>query len=388
MKKDVLYMNPEYLDISVEEFDALDGMQAHRFSDAYKKNKKSMMKKFRRGSLISPRFYYAKVASAAAFLLICTPIAVSAAANSMAFQRIWGNAGKDSVDSHEVVVEDEVKGSYTVTYPQRTYVDVDPQKAEELIGSHISLEPVVKELGDTKLTVLSAVTDGSAAVVEFTLEREGGVTALDYSQLQNEAKGASISWDADFYFQMGHDYIFVDLDKSTEDKLYCYDYIIMPHGIETLTLQTEEYPCTRAELNASTKEEYEKYQSQIKRDSIPIPMKPALKKTEFATADGGSIIVSPLSMEINLNTGLGLSDYEATEPASAYYVAIHYKDGSDYLVSENSSLDGKHTCETPVENTRAVCEDEENHLDIVFNRLVDPAKIESITVNETEYVRK
>lgn len=387
MKKDVLYMNPEYLDISIEEFDALDGV--HKFSDEYKKNKKIMMKKFRRGTLVSPRFYYAKVAAAAAFLLVCTPIAVSAAANSMDLGRIWGNAGKDSVDSHEVVVEDEVKGAYTVTYPQRTYVDVDPKKAEDLIGNNISYETVVKEFGDTKLTILSAVTDGSSAVVEFTLEREGGVTSLNYSQLLNEAKGAEISDDADFYFSMGYDYIMVDLDKSTEDKLYCYDYIMMPDGTEGtdgLALRTIEYPCTRAELNAATGEEYEKYCSEIQEESIPIPTKPALKKTEFTTADGGNITVSPLSMKVDTNTGLGLSDGEIGDPYYIYYIAVHYKDGTDYIVSE-SSLEGKHSCETPVENTYAVYEDEANYLNCIFNRLVDPADIESITVNETEYVR-
>ena len=43
MKQEVNYINQKLCDISIEEFDALDGV--HEFSEKYKENKKEMLKR-------------------------------------------------------------------------------------------------------------------------------------------------------------------------------------------------------------------------------------------------------------------------------------------------------------------------------------------------------
>ena len=166
----------EAFTVSVEEFDALgEGTEsAHEFSSGYRRKKEKMLKAYQRRVCRSAWGGWAK--AAAVFLLaLSTPAIVSVASGSGFFGRIWGTSGKENVESHEEVVEDAEKGtSYTVTYPKREYTDEGLAKAEELMGEGVSFNSVVKEIGDTRLTVLGAAYDGNAAVVDFTLEREGG----------------------------------------------------------------------------------------------------------------------------------------------------------------------------------------------------------------------
>ena len=90
-----------------------------------------------------------------------------------------GVTGKKNIESHTEEVYDEQKNdTYTVTYPQRDYTDDYLDKAGELIGDAVAYRPVAREIGDTRLTVLALVCDGNAAVVESTLEREGGDASL------------------------------------------------------------------------------------------------------------------------------------------------------------------------------------------------------------------
>ncbi|MDE5864874.1 MAG: hypothetical protein K2H34_11075 [Lachnospiraceae bacterium] len=380
------YTNPEAFEISVEEFDALEGV--HEFSTEYKRNKKKLLKEYRKTVLTSVKRNYAKVAVVAALAVISAPLIANAATGGEFFNRLWGNQGKKDVESHQEELFDEEKGtSCIVTYPKREYVDVEPEKAEALIGDNVSHEQVVKEFGDTKLTILSAVSDGQSAVVEFTLEREGGVNALNYSQLDNEAKGAWFSEETDFYFEFA-DYsgsIYVDMDKSTPDKLYCYDYMTADNrGKKEIILKTYEYPCTRGEWINADDQAYDEYMSKTKEEQFVVPLGEEVERVEYVNADGGIIQISPLSMWVDMGTGLGLTEREGHDSAYLYYIAIHYKDGSEYIIMDKNCHD-RHSCDVEIDNTSYVCADLTTHITCNFNRLVDVDNIASITVNETEY---
>lgn len=64
----------------------------------------------------------------------------------------------------------------------------DEGLAESLIGDSMSYPNITKEIDGTTITILSVVRDNNSAVIEYTLEKAGGVDALNYSQLDNEAK--------------------------------------------------------------------------------------------------------------------------------------------------------------------------------------------------------
>lgn len=388
MRQEENYINLESIDISVKEFDAMD--ERHIFSDKYKKNKKNMMREFRKRSIGSMKKNYAKIAIAAALVIVSTPVVVNAATDGELFNRIWGNSGRESIDSHDEEIFEEEKGtSYTVTYPKREYEEVDPEKAEELIGDNISFEPIEKQMGDTKLTILSSVSDGNAAVVEFTLEKEGGVDVI-YNQLYNESKGPMFLDSAtySFYFKECGGNIYVDLDKSTDEKLYCYDYIVMnvfDNNKHPLTLEIIEYPCTKEEMYNADGGEYQRIMEETKTTTIPIAIKSEVETVEYVNNDGGSLQISPLSMKLDMQKGLGLSD---ADPYNIYYVSVSYKDGSNYIVHEHE-MSELHTCDVDIDNVGYTCGDMENwNLTYVFNRLVDVGNIESITINESTYTVK
>lgn len=409
MKQEVKNSDNKMLTISIEEFDTLNGN--HRFSKEYQRQKRKMWKEYRK-RVYGSRRNYAKTAVAASLLIVTIPVAVNAANDSDFFNRIWGNAGKKNIEAHDEVIYhdiygEEEGGSFTYTHPKREYIDITHDKAEELIGENISKKRMEEQLGDTKLTILSAVSDGQSAVVEFTLERKGGVNALEYSQETNEDKGAAFTDDATFYFCFT-DYdgcIYVDLDRSTDEKLYCYDYMTYsPFSTNTspkeLQLELTRYPCTLKELEG--KDGY-KYQKDVKTKTISFPLKKQVDTTDFVNTDGGIVTVSPLSINIDMATGLGLSlkeyypdldqldpeeePYDASKDSgSIYYIAITDTKGETYIVEDRETEN--HTCDVPIDNTTYACGDEYSHLICTFNRLVDTDEIAFITVNGTEYTHK
>ena len=186
-------MNKEYNkfedfapEISVEEFDRIDAAkEKHIFSDRYNRQKERNLKAYRKEMLGFSTRGFAKIAVAAAVFIIATPLAVNAATDGELFQRLWGNAGRKTIESHEETFIEEEKvdengkaNETTVTMPKVEYVEADEEKAQELIGDNIASEPTVIQMGDTKMTVLSVTRDKNGIVAEYTLEKEGGVDCL------------------------------------------------------------------------------------------------------------------------------------------------------------------------------------------------------------------
>lgn len=391
-------MNQEELCIEpfIPEFEDFDSNEdKHEFSKEYQMKKKKMLKEYRKSVIAPMRKHYTKVAVIAGVIILASPFAVNAATNGELFNRIWGNAGKADIASHDEVLYDEEKDTtITVTYPAREYVEVDPEQAKELIGDNISYEPIVEQIDDTTLTILSTVYDGNSAVVEFTLEREGGVNALNYSQLDNEAKGAWFSDESTFWFCFDEsgDHIYVDLEKSTDEKLYCYAYVGFDCTRDSLSMRIEEYPCKRGDfMYEEDDEKYEEVLSNTTTRSLAIPLGNPTVSCEFVNEAGGKIVISPVSMTIDGKVGLNL--VHIGDPWEIYYVAIRYQDGSTYLVHEHEMYqyfeDGTqkliHDVDVEINNTSYMLGRLNGELLLVFNRLVDVESIESITVNETTY---
>ena len=382
-------MNKDQFDISIEEFDAPG--ETHEFSERYKKTRERNKQKY-----LYSRPQWQRIASiaAAAALFIATPFVVNAATDGELFERIWGILGKKDVEAHqELVYEAEKDSSYYIAYPARDYAELDPETAKALIGDCVQELSLSQEVDGTTITRLSAVRDNNSAVVALTLEKEGGVDILDYSQLDNEAKGAWFSEKSTFLFNIGYGgNLYVDLDKSTDDKLYCYDYVpLNTFGTGSLRMEIEQYPCTLGERDALLAEEYGSEQAQAvengkKTTELRIPCEKRLGSTAFTNAGGGQIEMSPISMNIDMNTGLGLTPGQAYDPYSAYKIVITYRDGSTYTVLEHEYPD-VYACDEYIDNTSYSCGSLDNEFLLIFNRLVDPEDVVSVTVNGIEYTR-
>lgn len=367
---------PAEFAVSVEAFDSLNG--THKFSLRYKRRKRKMLRAYRKSVSGTAKSRTVKAAAIIASIALAPGI-VYAATGSKFFHRIWGTWGRENVTSHtETKYDMETGSSCIVTYPAREYTDKNLDKADELIGDAVSHETIVKEIGDTTLTILTSVYDGNAAVVEFTLEREGGVNALQYSRLDNESKGAWFPEYAPFMFHFMDcsENIYVDMERSTEETLYCYDYM-------TADLTDEKAKGLTLEICYRIKDDTD----EDKTEFLFVPLQGEAEKADYVNAGGGTITLSPMSMKVETDKGLGLSAEQAYDPWNFYYVAVNDRDGSNYVVHEHE-IEGVHSCSVETDNVSYTCGTEDNTLIFVFNRLIDIRDVRSVTVNETEYVLK
>jgi hypothetical protein len=366
------------------------------------------MKEYRKKTLGVTKKSSLRAALVTAALIAAVPATVYAATDGEIFQRLWGNSGRQTVESHEEIVIDDAKvdedgnpSERVDTYPKVEYVEADPVKAEELIGENISTEPVSVTVNGTTITVNSITHDGIGIVVDYTIEKEGGVDILNYSQLDNEAKGAWLNENQtfryDFYGGAGKTY--VNLEKSTPDKLYCTDYITDASMWNAVGAENTDNTDTGLVLSLV---EYEKSMTALYEEnpdvdidcfikdekSVTIPFSKKIETSTFTNSDGGSIEISPIAMRLNNCTGLLEEELDEGCECVDFItnIEITYKDGSTYLVENriDPSDPDADTEETEVASYAYTCGAGEQ-LYTLFNRLVDVENIEKITINNTDY---
>ena len=345
----------------------------------------SMMKSKAKVSTLGVR-----IAAAAAALVIASPFVVNAATGGELFARIWGNLGKNNVPSHEATITEDGKTdekgnpvTRKTVMPKIEYVSQDPEEAERLIGGKYTTEPVTAKIGDTSVTVNTVVRDGMGFVVAYTVEREAGVDCYIYSQQDNEGMGARLNVDSkiEFGFEGGEGKVWVDLERSTKSKLYCYEYLCdfsalyangqaAPIG-DHITLVCREFTKTRKEISDMNLAKGEK--SFIKEEkTVRIPVADKLSTKTFKSANGEIIKLSPIAMQWDSTGGKESKGYSLD---SVNKFKITYKDGSEYVVFDRNN---------PVASYGTLSSSDTGFI-VLFNRLVDAEKIAKITVNNTDF---
>ena len=394
------YENEQFPDWSIEEFDAIS--EDHVFSEQYQREKRKVIRAHSKKK--APRRFFMQAVAAAAACIVLPVVVYAAVTHADFYRNAFGNAGRQSVSAHEEVLDDGKGGQLTVTYPEREYVPIDEEMAEALIGSNISSEPVEVQINDHKLTINSAVRDENAIVMEFTLECETGVTALNYSELDNEAKGAFMSEESTFSFRVDGtaENIYVDLEKSTETCLHCYYYglfvfdgpladgksptLDITYADEPLVDIYMNEPLDGSHMDESLDGSYMDEsldgttdKSRIHEAQVAIPAEHTLDLLTFTSDAGGVLELSPISLSIDMGKGLGLTNLEAYDPIHLNTMSIHYTDGSSYQVYDKDGY---------VDNTAYMCGGcgaAQTEIMLLFNRLIDPSKIDYVEVNGLIY---
>lgn len=385
------YENEQFPDWSIEEFDAIS--EDHVFSEQYQREKRKVIRAHSKKK--APRRFFMQAVAAAAACIVLPVVVYAAVTHADFYRNAFGNAGRQSVSAHEEVLDDGKGGQLTVTYPKREYVPIDEEMAEALIGSNISSEPVEVQINDHKLTINSAVRDENAIVMEFTLECETGVTALNYSELDNEAKGAFMSEESTFSFRVDGtaENIYVDLEKSTETCLHCYYYGLFVFDgpladgkSPTLDITYADEPLVDIYMNEPLDGSYMDEslddttdKSRIHEAQVAIPAEHTLDLLTFTSDAGGVLELSPISLSIDMGKGLGLTNLEAYDPIHLNTMSIHYTDGSSYQVYDKDGY---------VDNTAYMCGGcgaAQTEIMLLFNRLIDPSKIDYVEVNGLIY---
>ncbi|MBP5654673.1 MAG: hypothetical protein J6X33_04110 [Clostridiales bacterium] len=373
-------------DISIEEFDHItDGVEDHVFSASYNARKESIMKSVKNDKKAKVSHLGIKVAVAAAALVMASPFVVNAATGGELFARIWGNEGKSNVASHQVTIVESGKidddgnpVTVDVKMPKIEYAAQDPDVADKLLNGKYTTEPVSTTIGDTTVTVETVVHDGMGIVAAYTVERAGGVNCFNYSQLDNEAKGAWFNEDQNimFGFEEGAGKIWVDLERSTDTKLYCYEYMVTIGSKSSIkdhiTLFCQEYKDTRANIEKMNNEKGDT--SYIKDSkSVKVPVADKLTSETFKSSDKGTIKISPIAMKWD-STGGKAPKGEALDSVSN--VKITLNDGSTYLVFDENTASYGYIC------------GDDTGFTVLFNRLVDVDNIAKITIDGTDFTLK
>ena len=371
-----LFDETSFPDWTIEEFDAI--REDHVFSARYRHGMRRALRFYRKTA--ARRFSIRTLAAAAA--LAALPVLVYAAVSHADFFRnAFGDAGRSSTAAHEEMVDSGKGTQIAVSYPEREYVAIDEQAAENLIGEKVSTGPVSVQINDHTLIIDSAVRDENAIVMEFTLNCPAGVNALRYDALMNEGKGAAFSEESTFYFKVKGTAgtIYVDLDRTTETSLHGYYYGVgafskLPASgtAPILEIGYADVPYQALMENAETA-------AALHTKEVEIPAVDAADMTVFSSDTGGCLELSPISMTIDMGKGLGLSREDAYDPYHIETIAVEYKDGSVYQV-----LSGPDN----IDNTAYICGGlgaGKSELALVFNRLVSPADIRQVTVNGIGY---
>ncbi len=317
-------------------------------------------------------------------LVLGTALAV--ALNTDFFSHVFGNETREKVTEHMETYDNGKGGTYDYLYPAREYVAADPDLAEKLIGSQVMNDPVAVQIGDHTLTVLSAVRDENAMVMELTLECPTGVKGMNYSQQTNEDKGAWFADDASYFFavDMAAEMMYVDLQNSTDTCLRIYYYCVFfekkPDG--------ESPVLAAATVSGGNGAEERTFDPQ----EVIIPADKAVSTARFVSEDGSLIELSPFSLRVCPAAETAVIAVQETDggdtpeivlsqmdPGSLDDLAIEMKDGKGFTVLDTGKLD----------NTMYMCGGLGEHFQdtsMVLNRLVDPEAVKCIRLNGTMYV--
>lgn len=327
------------------------------------------------------QYKFPKVAVAAIVAALMVSTGVYASIRSDFFEGMFGNTTKTSTPAKPQSIDDGKGGTVDVVVPSKEFVDVDEERAQELLGDYVLEEPIVKELGEHTLTVENFLYNELGGLMYFTLEREGGVTALAGNEDTNLDKGANFTEEADFYFIIeigeqivGYENIYVDMQQSTAEKMYCYSYFLWSEEIDVQQkpyLLIKKYPCTRGEIDSMDEEEYAQVCENTIEEKVKLTEKdPVLTKT-LDLGEKGTLRLSSFAMAFDIPKMLGLSSLDI-DPWNVKHVEIQYKNGESYVVEDKNEN---------INNTGYVmgCDP---YYKAVFNRLVDVEEVKAVVIND------
>ena len=325
------------------------------------------------------KFPKVTVAAITAVLMIST--GVYASIRSDFFEGMFGNTTKTSTPAQPVSIDDGKGGTVDVVIPSKEFVDVDEERAQELLGNYVLEEPIVKEIGSHTLTVENFLYNELGGLMYFTLERAGGVTALAGSEDTNLEKGANFTEDADFYFNVeigeqivGHENIYVDMQQSTAEKMYCYSYFLWSEEIDVQQkpyLFIRKYPCTKGEIDRMDAEEYSQMCENVVEEKVNLTEQDAVPTKTLDLGEKGTLRISAFALAFDIPKMLGLSNLDI-DPWNVKHVEIQYKNGESYVVEDKNEN---------INNTGYVigCDP---YYKVAFNRLVDVENVKAVVIND------
>lgn len=386
--------------ISIEEFDAIDGV--HEFSKAYQDKKEALLLQVKQREKSVLKKTLAKIAAVIAVVLIVVPASVLATEKynrKKFYEDAFGNETKKDVPKKVTQIEGN-EDMVEVTLPSMEYAPVDENVADKYIGKDTAFEPIVADLGNGHtLTVNDITYNRYGGSMTYTIEREGGVTMLDYDEETNQAKGFGVNEEALCFYKISAGTYngtgskgYVNFETSTKEKLNCYEYFLFDKPLE----KGEKITLEIGQLNAFTPEEMqklsydeyiEKYENRSASYPIPENIKMSDDECTFVSEKGGELALTPITLYLDMAKGLGMSGVNGYDANDIEKVEIKYKDGSSYIVEDRGKeIDNTgYSCSGIGMNITTDDGFEGTYYGITFNRIIDLRNVDYILIDDIEY---
>ena len=289
------------------------------------------------------------------------------------FDTVFGDESIASRDvEHKVLTDDE--GSVWKEYdvPGQERVPVDQEMAEELVGDETASVGQSVTVQDVTFTVEDFVMDANGmGVLTYTMEDPNGFPGTEFTEeggmLYQDPNMVGSLRDATLYFadENGEQIHFVDSRDfvaagGTDTQKTVVKYFAPFEGLEQaenlkLTFHVVKEHGPDAMLAADV----------VAEGSVIFPLSQAVPVTPLTGPDGWSASVSPV--------GLQIVPPEGNPYRQNYYfndVVIHMTDGSEYVLKQSESY---------MYNITVGCYGEGFVMNDTFNRIIDPAEVESVT---------
>lgn len=294
----------------------------------------------------------ARFAAAAALTAALVGSGAYAATQTDFFVMAFGDKGQENVAVHEVV--DEVKGS-TLMAPAREWVGVEPEEAERLIGPYVQAVGQSLELNGYELEVHDVVMDANGlGVATYTLANSQGVGEGDAGYGEVYMGPDAEVGDVFMRSTTGAAYddrSVRDNTQSTETELHAVLYFASPEGVpagdEAVQWGLLD-PQTSGVLESDATE--------------PLSIDQTAPARTFTAANGVTASFSALGLVLG-----GAADDVYWDALQS--VTLGLSDGSTYVVTNDSTQNAVFGLIRSNGDTA-----------LLFNRLIDPEAVVSITV--------
>ena len=310
---------------------------------------------------------------AAALVLALSVTAYAVGEYTGFFETVFGDEQIESYDGEHVTLTDE-DGNVSKEYdlPGQERVPMDAEAAEALVGDETATVGQSVTVEDVTFTVEDIVMDANGmGVLTYTMEDPNGFPGVEFTQeggmliqdpgMVGTLRGATLCFvDAD-----GKEISFLDENSivaagGTDTRKAVAMYFAPFDGLEEaenlkLTFHVVKEHDPDATLAADVEAE----------GGVIFPLSQAVSATALTGPDGWSASISPVGLQILPPEGNPYGqNYNFSD------LVIHMTDGSEYVLKQD---------EPYMYNATVGCYGKDFRTIYTFNRLIDPAQVESVT---------
>ncbi len=287
------------------------------------------------------------------------------------FETVFGDENIASWDAEHVILTDS-EGNVWKEYdaPGQERVAVDPDQAQELVGDETVNVSQSVTVQDVTFTVEDFVMDENGmGVLTYTMEDPNGFPGMEFTDesgiltQEPDLVGSQRVPNLTFADEDGKDILFLDsydfvAAGGTDTKKTVVRYFAPFEGLEE---------AANLKLTFAVVKEHDQdatlFTDVVDQGGVIFPLSQAVAATPLSGPGGWSASVSPVGLKITPPEGNPYGDYSLD-------VVIHMADGTDYVLKQS---------EPYLYNITVECRGEDGATNYTFNRLIDPAQVESVT---------